>query len=302
MSDFSKYGIPSDEWLRVEESLPPPPANLSIEELKRASNATRETAAQDAMKAFSGQVTLQDYSIPTRDGQFLEARVYRPSSRRADEVLPIYIHLHGGGFLFGTLSSEDATCSRVAINVETAVVNVNYRHTPEHPYPTAWNDAEDALQWISAHSALFHGDHHRLVIGGVSAGGWLTASLVQAVRRGHVKFTDSASTPTILGQVLMIPCLVYSAVYESQLRQIRDPSLSSYKQCAEAPILNTRVRSMFNGLLKIENPDPNDRRLSPGNLTAEEAKALPPTTLGIAGYDPLRDEALLYGKLLSENE
>lgn len=62
-----------------------------------------------------------------------------------------------------------------------------------------------------------------------------------------------------------------------------------------------RRKQLFNGLLQVENPDPTDKRLNPGLLSAEDATMLPPTTLGIAGYDPLRDEGLLYGKLLTEN-
>lgn len=45
----------------------------------------------------------------------IEARIYRPSSKPASQKLPIYVHFHGGGFFFGTLGSEDATCSRLAI-------------------------------------------------------------------------------------------------------------------------------------------------------------------------------------------
>ena len=57
----------------------------------------------------------------------------------------------------------------------------------------------------------------------------------------------------------------------------------------------------FNELLQVKDADPEDRRLNPGNATAEEVRHLPPTTLGIAGSDPLRDEALFYGKLLADN-
>jgi acetyl esterase/lipase len=45
----------------------------------------------------------------------------------------------------------------------------------------------------------------------------------------------------------------------------------------------------------------NDLRLNPGNATEKEVTKLPPTTFGIAGYDPLRDEGLFYAKLLSDN-
>jgi acetyl esterase/lipase len=85
------------------------------------------------------------------------------------------------------------------------------------------------------------------------------------------------------------------------MRQMKDPSVSSYRQAANAPILNTERRKLFGDLLKVENPDPQNRRINPGHLTPDEAKRMPTTTLGIAGYDPLRDEGILYGKLLAEN-
>lgn len=298
MCDFSKYGIPSEEWLRLEATLPPPAASQTLEDRKKTTNLARETAAQNDMKLLSKNVTLKDYLIPSRDGKQLEARVYRPTEQALDMILPIYVHFHGGGFFFGTLNSEDGICSRIAINAHTVVVNVNYRHTPEYTYPTAWNDAEDSLMWVCTNSSLFNGDSQKLVIGGVSAGGWLAASVTQAIIRDDLNISPK---PTILGQVLMIPSLVYELCNEAQLRQIKDPSLYSYGANSEAPILNSRVRKLFHDLLRIENPNPNDRRLNPGNLSSEEARKLPPTTIGVAGYDPLRDDGLLYGKFLAEN-
>jgi acetyl esterase/lipase len=60
---------------------------------------------------------------------------------------------------------------------------------------------------------------------------------------------------------------------------------------------------LFSALLGVENAKDSagDRRMGPGNATAEEVKGLPPTTFGIAGNDPLRDEGIFYGKHLAEN-
>lgn len=270
----------------------------SLAELKRTTNLVREATAQRDMQELSAQVSTHDYSITTRDGYQLEARSYRPSVVSPTQILPIYIHFHGGGFLFGTLSSEDAICSRLAINAQAIVFNVNYRHTPEYTYPTAWNDAEDALVWVSENKSRIHGNPKEIVVGGISAGAWLTASLMQAVLRSELQISPTAK---VIGQVLMIPCLVYMECYDSQLRQIKDSSVSSYYQNANAPILNMQRKRLFSELLKVENPDPQDKRLNPGHMSRNEAKCLPATTLGIAGYDPLRDEGLLYGKLLAEN-
>ena len=298
MCDFSEYGPPSEEWLRLGADMPAPAAGQSLDDLKQATNLGREEVARREMLSLSNQIVMHEHSITARDGYPLEARTYQSSSLPSEGRLPVYIHFHGGGFLFGTLSSEDSICSRIAIATGVLVVNINYRHTPEYTYPVAWNDAEDGLAWIHEHASQLGGDQHRIVVGGISAGAWLAASLAQTNLRASA---DSLRKANILGQVLMIPCLVYEDCYDSQLAKLKDPNLSSYKQNEHAPILPLERAKLFNSLLKAENPDPRDRRLNPGNATPDEVRGLPPTTIGVAGSDPLRDEALLYGRLLAEN-
>ncbi|KAL2136179.1 hypothetical protein VTI74DRAFT_5057 [Chaetomium olivicolor] len=299
MCDFSCYGGASDEWLALEASLPPPPLGQSVEEKRRAVNASREQAAAEAMEVLGRWVRTQDHSIPTRDGSSIEARSYRPLDRDASDPLPVYIHLHGGGFLFGTLASEDATCARISLNARVVVINVNYRHTPEHHYPTAWNDVEDAFEWLHDNIQAVGGDAARVVVGGISAGAQLTASLVLGKHLGRV----AASRPAIAGQVLMIPALVNMDCYEPQMRKMKDPSISSYEENKDAPILPVSMCRFFTELLKIDKSElnPENLKLNPGNATPEQVKGLPPTVFGIAGLDPLRDEGLLYAKMLTES-
>ena len=242
-------------------------------------------------------VSIREHSIPARDGYSLEARSYRPSSLPHQTILPVYIHFHGGGFLFGTLSSEDAICSRIASSAGVVVVNVNYRHTPEYTYPTAWNDAEDTLSWVYGHHDLIGGNIAKIVVGGVSAGGQLAAALTQTRHRSQ----QGSSNPAIVGQVLMIPVLVHVDCHEHQLKMLKGENHSSYKQNENAPILPISRIRLFMDNLKVEHPDINDRKLNPGYATPLEVRGLPPTTVCAAGFDPLRDEALLYGKLLAEN-
>lgn len=303
MCDFSKYGFPSEEWLQLASTLPSTP-DVSIEELKKATNEARATTAENLMKQLDlvRKVAMQDHLIPARDGYQIQARTYRPLvlSTSADEKLPVYMHFHGGGFLYGSLESEDPLCSIVALRLNILVLHINYRHTPEYIYPTAWNDTEDAMVWLCKNAPEISADIDRIVIGGSSAGGQLAASLTRIVTTQPSQLQLSPQ-PTILGQTLMIPSLIFADCYESQMRQIKDPSLSSYNQCAEADFLDSKTRTMFNDALKVEYPDPNDKRLNPGHLTAEEARKMPPTMFGIAGYDPFRDEGLLYAKFLTEH-
>ncbi|KAK3311947.1 Alpha/Beta hydrolase protein [Apodospora peruviana] len=300
MADFSRFNTgPSAEWRAVEAALPPFPTFSSIQERKDFLNAGRETAAKADMAAndFESKIQMKDYSIPTRDGSSIEARTYRPLSCSSDSKLPVYIHLHGGGFVFGTLSSEDATCSRIAITSQVIVLNVNYRHTPEHTYPTALHDTEDAFAWLHDHIDEVGGIADQIVVGGISAGAWLTAWLVLGQ---HLQVIEKG-LPKIAGQVLQIPCLVHHECYAPQRNKLKDPETSSYVVNKDAPILPVAMVKLFTDLLKVRSDlNENDLRLNPGNAKPEQVRGLPPSVFGIAGMDPLRDEGLLYGKMLSE--
>ncbi|OBS25964.1 hypothetical protein FPOA_06496 [Fusarium poae] len=298
MCDFSEYGPKSAEWLAVEASLSPPPIFADIYERQAAINKDRQETSTTSMKELSHLVRTEDYKIPTRDNSFIEARSYRPLDA-ADDRLPIYIHLHGGGYLFGTLSSEDAISSRIAVGAKVAVINVNYRHTPDHTFPTAWNDVEDAFYWVHDHIEELQGKSDQVVVGGISAGAQLAAALTL---RQNISAPDIRQYPEIAGQILMIPALVHQDHYQSQIDQLKSPMVSSYVQNEDAPILPKKVIDFFTGLLKfsVPFPDADDFRVNTGNASAYQVKGLPPAVFGIAGADPLRDEGLLYGKKLAE--
>ncbi|KAI5360137.1 putative alpha/beta hydrolase-3 [Septoria linicola] len=296
MCDFTEYGGASQQLLDLLVELPIPVPDTSIEELKKATNQGREDRSREELAALRDKISLKDHAIEARDGYKLEARSYRPSSIPTEVRLPIYIHYHGGGFIFGTLSSEDATCARIALASDVVVLNVNYRHTPEWRYPTAWHDSEDAFEWAVEKSNDFGGDSSHTVVGGVSAGGQLAAALTLTKKREKAN-----SYASIRGQILMIPCLAHIDTYEYQLKQLRDPSTLSYKENEFAPILPVSRLNLMNGLLHTQAPLADDRRINVGAASANEVQGLPPTVFGIAGLDPLRDEALLYAKALAES-
>ncbi|KAJ5184241.1 hypothetical protein N7492_001857 [Penicillium capsulatum] len=307
MADFSEYTGPSADWIALEPSLPKAP-DLPLDQLIQFVNKDREERAAETMvsSGYNSKVEIQDHTVSARDGSTLEARTYRPVGISPSQPLPVYIHLHGGGYVFGTLASEDAICSQIVVSqVEKGtpfvVFNLNYRHTPVHRFPAAWDDVEDAFIWVHEHIREIGGIGDQVVIGGISAGAQLTAALTLA--QLHDKNKKLAAYPKIRGQVLMIPPVVQMKHYAPRQEMLRSPELSSLVQCAEAPLLPISRIQLFTKLLEIPGEDGGHRNLrtNPGNATAEEVKDLPPTTFGIAGNDPLRDEALFYAKLLSEN-
>ncbi|KAK4102537.1 hypothetical protein N658DRAFT_506170 [Parathielavia hyrcaniae] len=314
MCDFSIYGILSDEWLALEAALPAPANTVdSYAQLRDRNNAEREALAAQGFAFLAPRLLTQDYTIPTRDGATLQARTYRlrPSDpaciSAADGLLPIYLHFHGGGFHAGTLASENGICGRIAADTGAIVLNVNYRHTPEHRYPTAFHDAADAFRWLHSRggAATMGGDPSRVVVGGISAGANLTASVLVARHLRLPGYEDLADLPAPLGQVLLTPCLYHVECGVRRLLEraglaLSDPA-SSYEQCKDAPVLPRWKMKYFIGLLGVKLPvDPEDYVLNPGNMPPEKAAGLPPATFGISGADPLRDEGLLFAKMLAE--
>jgi acetyl esterase/lipase len=308
MSDFSKYGILSEEWTALEATLPPPANTLdSYSQLRDRHNAEREALAAEGFTPLASQILTKDYTIPTRDGATLQARTYRlrPSSETTPDLLPVYIHHHGGGFHVGTLASEDAICARIAISTSVLVLNVNYRHTPEHTYPTAFHDAADAFKWLHANAALLGADPSRVVLGGISAGANLTVSILVARHLRLPGYEDLAELPEPVGQVLLTPCVYHVDCKPKRLLEEAGlgagVGVSSLEQCKDAPVLPVWKMRFFIGLLGVKVPvDAEDYVLNPGNVPAERVRGLPPATFGISGADPLRDEGLLFARMLAD--
>src|SRR5206468_11349607 len=108
------------------------------------------------------------------DAGGVRARLYVPDGTA---VPPVVVYLHGGGWVMGGLDTHDALCRMLADRSGCAVLSVDYRLAPEHPYPAAFEDLERAAGWLRDKGAAAHGlDPTRLAIAGDSAGGHLAAA------------------------------------------------------------------------------------------------------------------------------
>ena len=90
---------------------------------------------REAIPLTGEPVELADVRDATAGG--VPVRVYRP---RGDGELPAIVHLHGGGWVLGDLDSHDTVCRDLAAGSGCAVVAVDYRLAPEHPFPAALVD------------------------------------------------------------------------------------------------------------------------------------------------------------------
>lgn len=119
-------------------------------------------------------------TITGKDGNQIPLRVIAPK----DQPRGIYLHLHGGGWVLGGADMQDPMLERIADNTGQAVVSVEYRLAPEHPYPAAPDDCEAAAVWLVENGKREFGTDV-LTVGGESAGGHLTAVTILRMRERH---------------------------------------------------------------------------------------------------------------------
>jgi acetyl esterase/lipase len=121
----------------------------------------------------------QTRSIQGKDGNAIPLRVISPDTPRG-----VYLHIHGGGWVLGGADMQDPMLERIADNTGLAVVSVEYRLAPEHPYPAGPADCEAAALWLARNAKAEFGSD-RLTIGGESAGGHLSAVTLLRMRDRH---------------------------------------------------------------------------------------------------------------------
>lgn len=216
---------------------------------------------------------VEDLSIPTRDGHQLAARLWAPST---DAGLPVMLYLHGGGFVIGGIDTCEAMCRAVAQQSGAAVVAIDYRLAPEHPFPKPLEDTWDALQWLARSAASLGLDATRLAVGGDSAGGTLAASVALLARDA--------------GLPLRLQALFYPSV------QTREVTLSR-QQFGSGLVLDESMMRWFESH-SVPKEHANTWQREP--LHAASHVGVAPAWIGIAQCDPLADDGRLYADALKK--
>lgn len=244
---------------------------LTVAEM-RADSDSRAKSLQGRPEAVAG---IDHINIPGAGGR-LPLRVYTPAG---DGPFPILLFFHGGGWVIGNLDTADTACRLVTNNTKCIVISVDYRLSPEHPFPAAVEDAYTALQWVAAHGRELNGDPARIAVSGSSAGGNLSTAvaLMSRDRKG----------PRLLYQILIYPATDLSSL-----------STGSHRFFSEGYGL---TRKHMNFFLECYLPEKKSRThpyASP--LLAETLAGLPPALVITAGFDILRDEGKAYADRLKK--
>ncbi|WP_018913254.1 alpha/beta hydrolase [Thiomonas sp. FB-6] len=219
---------------------------------------------------------MRHLSVPALDGTPLHARLYADDP--AADCLVVYFH--GGGWVLGSVAAFEPYTALLAQRTGTAVLSVDYRLAPEHPFPTPVDDAEAALRFGAAEGARLLGRPlRRLVVMGDSAGA--TLATVAARRLAAAAGTRGADL-----QVLVYP--VTDAGFDTP----------SYRDFAEGYLLTAADMHWFWNHYCADPSLRMDPDASP--LHGDRLHVLPPTLLFSAELDPLRDEGERYAARLRE--
>jgi len=223
-------------------------------------------------------VTLINDSQLSAPGRNIKVRIYHPAP---DKPLPVLLHFHGGGHMCGSIELYDPISRELAARNQVIVITVDYRLSPEYPYPCGLDDCEYTLHHYQALlQSLDLAFGEELLIAGDSAGGAICTSLVMNnLRQPRV---------TIDKQVLIYPSVDYT---------LTQPSITENGQgfLLEA----AKIQWYFNAYFGTKTTDTAlIRAASP--LLGPFSENMPATLIITAGCDPLRDEGNAYAKALSE--
>lgn len=227
-------------------------------------------AGRAAIGPGPAMLAVRDLAVPGRAGG-VPVRLFMPTESPSGVI----VYLHGGGWVVGALDDFDTLARTLAVESGCAVVLVDYRLAPEHPFPAGLEDGEDVLRWVARQGEATFGARLPIVVAGDSAGANLAAVAARRLR-GEVE--------------IVLQGLVYP-VADS------DFTTASYERHGEGLTLTRADMAWF-----FRHYAPPALWSSPdiSPLRAPDLSGLPPALVVVAEYDVLADEGAAYAARLRE--
>lgn len=196
------------------------------------------------------------------------------------EKAPVYFDIHGGGMCWGMMEEGDLLCHRMNEQLGIEVYALDYPLVPDAFFPEGLNWLYDTVSHLVAHKEEFHLDPDRMIVGGRSAGGNLSAALsIMARDRGEFHFACQVLDHPVLDMGLGIVDESSRYYGEGALpKELVDLLSTAY--CTEE-----EKKSLY---------------CSPLNASTEELKGLPPAVIQTCELDCLRPDGDLYAARLKE--
>ena len=232
--------------------------------------------AQASVKVDLSGIEVSEKTISS-EGLTVKLHIVRPSGTAAT-VLPVFIFIHGGGWVLGDFPTHQRLVRDLVVASGYVAAFVNYTPSPEAQYPQAVHEIYAATKWVAEHGAEINVDGANLAVVGNSVGGNMTAvTCLMAKEKGgpHIKL-----------QVMFWPIVD------------ADFTTESYQLYGQDRFLTT---SLMKWLYDQYTTNPEERAqvyASPLHATTEQLQGLPPALIQVAEADVLRDEGEAYGRKL----
>ncbi|HUP86039.1 MAG TPA: alpha/beta hydrolase fold domain-containing protein [Acidimicrobiales bacterium] len=255
--------------------------NAAVEELLAAGPSVHTVAPEQTRLAraegrgsFPPPIVVdegRDETIPGPDGNDIGLRVFVPPG----ELRGVYLHLHGGGWVLGSASQQDVGLWRMANEASVAVVSVDYRLAPEHPFPAGPDDCEAAARWLVGEAASRFGAEaaSKLVIGGESAGGHLAALTLLRLRDRYGLADRFVAANLVFG--------AFDLTMTPSQRRWGDRNL----------VLSTPIMAWFYDCF-LPGMSSEERRSGDVSPLYADLSSLPPALFSVGLLDPLLDDSL----------
>lgn len=234
----------------------------------------------------SAEVLIYDRELPgTGTSAGVKIRCYEPKDYQSqqpskDKPLPVLLWIHGGGFISGDVKSNDNMCENFVLQCNCVVVSVEYRLTPQHPYPAGFDDCYTVLEWLANSGAdKLNIDSTSIAVGGSSVGGCLAAGI--ALKASE---TDG---PKLKHQLLLIPVLDDRHLTQSS-REITDHRVV-WNRDLSLLAWDGYLHDVFGETPSYAAP-----------ARTKSIPKLPSTFISVEEQDLLRDESIVYAQRLMQ--
>src|SRR6201995_5477849 len=187
-----------DGWERLDPALraiATTRTNFSVQAIKPIREPFNDRRREAAALTDVSGLQIADHTAQA-DAAGVPVRVYRGEQTAP---APVVMYCQAGGFALGNLDTDHRQCVELARRGRCTVVSVDYRLSPEHPYPAALDDAIAVLKWVADNAKDLDVDAARIAVAGSSAGSALAACLAQGAADGWL--------PPVVLQLLHQPVL-----------------------------------------------------------------------------------------------
>lgn len=227
--------------------------------------------------------------------------IYRPTARSGP--WPVVVYIHGGSFRI--LSKDTHWVAGVQLaRAGFLTYMVNYRLSPAHRFPAAFEDVAAALQWVARNAADHGGDPRQITLAGESAGANLALALsIAATYERPEPFARRVFDSGIVPVALAPACGILQVSDAGRFRNAANAPTGRY-----AELVYARIAGVGDAYLPDGHPD--EPSLADPLWVLEgadkSARPFPPVTAGVGDRDPIRDDTERLAKALDrlgiENE